>query len=161
MRTLRFVITLVATAICITGGSVAAAATATSVVVVSVQFSSRTSLKVSADTLQFDLSTPGDTATAAIDFSAAVRTRTSAEVLLSVEQVRGVPGPGGASDVDSALTFSGQGNGTVDGALGGMAPAVAARWTGSGLRDGRLVFALRAGAPGRYVVPVRFVLSAP
>jgi hypothetical protein len=128
---------------------------------VSVQFSSRTSLKVSTDTLQFDVAAPGSAATADIEFTAAARTHRSAEVLLSVEQVRGVLGPGGAADVESALTFAGQGNGTVSGTLGVVAPTVAARWTGSGLRDGRLVFALRASAPGRYVVPVRFVLSAP
>jgi len=160
MRTLRFV-ALVAAATSIAGGSAVAADSATSTVVVSVRFSSRTALKVSADTLQFEVATPGGAATAAIDFSAAARTHTSAEVLLSVEQMRGVPGPGDASEVESALTFAGEGNGTVDGTLGAAAPAVAARWTGSGLRNGRLVFARQAGAPGRYIVPVRFVLSAP
>jgi hypothetical protein len=161
MRTLRFVVALVAAGTSITGGAAVAADSSTATVVVSVQFSSRTSLHVSTDTLQFDVSTPGDAATAAIDFSAAARTHTSAEVLLSVEQVRGVAGSGGARDIESALTFAGQGNGTVGGALSAVAPAVAARWTGSGLRAGHLVFSLRTCATGRYVVPVRFVLSAP
>jgi hypothetical protein len=141
--------------------STASAAETTTSVVVSAQFSSRTTLKVSTDILQFDVANPGDPATAAVDFSAAARTHSGAEVLLSIEQLRNVEGPGGASDLESSVTFVGLGLGTLDGALGVARPAVAARWSGSGLRQGRLLFALRAGASGSYTVPVRFVLSAP
>jgi hypothetical protein len=38
---------------------------------------------------------------------------------------------------------------------------VAGRWIGSGLRTGRLTFALRSAVAGTYSLPVRFVLSAP
>ena len=40
-------------------------------------------------------------------------------------------------------------------------PSVAARWNGSGRRNGRLVFTLRAPTASAYTVPVRFVLAAP
>ena len=158
---MRVVIPLVAAVMSAAAGSAAAADAATATVVVSVHFSTRTSLRVSSDVLKFDVAAPENAATATIDFSAAARTHTSAQVLLSVEQMRGADGPGGASDIESALTFAGEGNGTVGGAVSALAPTVAARWTGSGVRDGRLVFALRAGASGRYAVPLRFVLSAP
>jgi len=140
---------------------VSAAETASTSVVVSARFSSRTSLRVSNDVLQFDVVSPGDTATTVVDFSAGVRTHAGAEILLSVEQRRGVEGPSGAGDVESSVSFAGQGNGTLDGALGASSQVVAGRWTGSGLRQGRLVFAMRAGASGTYIVPVRFNLSAP
>jgi hypothetical protein len=153
MRTLRVVVALLGAHMSVAPNSAAAADTATANVVVSVQFSSRTSLRVSGDLLQFDVAATGAAATAAIDFSAAARTHASAEVLLSVEPTRGADG--------TALTFAGEGNGTVDGALSALAPTVAARWTGSGVRNGRLVFALTGGAAGRYVVPLRFVLTAP
>jgi hypothetical protein len=153
MRTLRVVIALLSAVMCVAAASASAADAATATVLVSVQFSSRTLLRVSSDLLQFDVAAPGTAATAAIDFSAAARTQASAEVLLSVEPTRGADG--------AALTFAGEGTGTVDGALSALVPTVAARWTGSGVRDGRLVFALRAGASGRYVVPLHFVLSAP
>jgi hypothetical protein len=152
MRPLR-VIAVLGALLSVAANSAIAADAATATVLVSVQFSSRTSLRVSSDLLQFDVAAPGAAATAAIDFSAAARTHAGAEVLLSVEPTRGADG--------AALTFAGEGNGTVDGALGAVAPTVAARWTGSGVRNGRLVFALRGGASGRYVVPLRFVLSAP
>ena len=141
--------------------STASAAETTASVVVSAQFNSRTTLKVSNDILQFDVARPGDPVTVSVDFSAAARTCSGAEVLLSIEQLRSVEGPVGAGDGESSVSFVGLGNGTLAGALGAARPAVAGRWSGSGLRQGRLLFALRAGASGRYTVPVRFVLSAP
>jgi hypothetical protein len=138
-----------------------AADTATAAVIVNAQFSSRTSLKVSTEILQFDVATPDQPATAAVEFSAGARTPAGAEVVLSVERVRGVEGPGGAADVDASLTFSGESDGTLGGAVATGGPTVAGRWIGSGIRNGRLVFELRASASGRYTVPMRFVLSAP
>lgn len=135
--------------------------TATGVVVVSANFGSRTSLRVSTELLQFDVSAPGQPATAAVTFSVGARTRTGAEVVLSVEPMRAIDGPGGAADVESSLSFAGEGVGTTAAHVSGTHPTIAGRWSGSGLRTGRLVFALRAGAAGTYTVPVRFVLSTP
>jgi hypothetical protein len=141
---------------------VSAAETAASSVAVSAQFSSRTSLRVSTDLLRFDVADPDRSATAAVEFSAGARTYSGAEVVLSVEPLRAVEGPGGAADdVPSSVSFSGEGAGTMAGALSSSSPSVAGRWLGSGLRQGRVVFALRAGLSGSYSVPVRFVLSAP
>ncbi len=137
----------------------ASAETASSTVAVSATLSARTSLRVSADLLQFDVTDPSRPAVMAVDFAAAARTRPGGEVMLSVEPMRAVGGPGGAADVDSALSFTGEGAAAAGSALD--RPAVAGRWVGSGLREGRLVFALRAGASGSYSVPVRFALSAP
>jgi hypothetical protein len=141
--------------------SASAADAVTRSVVVTAQFSSRTSLRVSTEVLRFEVTPAGGPATAAVDFSAGVRTQSGAEVMLSVER-RSADGAGGGTDAATPITFAGQGSGTLDGSLDSTsARAVAGRWTGSGLRHGRLVFALHAGAPGAHTVPVRFVLSAP
>jgi len=159
---------LLATAFVISLASLASASDrATVTVTVSAQFNSRTSLKVSTQLLQFDIAAPGQPATAVVDFSAGARTRSGNDVVLSVEPARGVEGPGGAADVESSLTFAGEGDATMAGHVGPAGPAgpagpsIAGRWTGSGLRTGRLVFSLRAGASGTYTVPMRFVLSTP
>ncbi|OFW07272.1 MAG: hypothetical protein A3H96_17275 [Acidobacteria bacterium RIFCSPLOWO2_02_FULL_67_36] len=135
--------------------------TANSTVVVTAQFSTRTSLKVSTELLRFDVADPAQAGTAVVDFSAAARTPSGADVVLSVEPLRGIEGPGGAADVDAALSFSGEGAGTLAGAIDVSRPSVAGRWSGSGMRTGRLVFALHATAAGSYTLPVRFVLSVP
>jgi hypothetical protein len=127
---------------------------------VQAQFASRTSLSVSARVLQFDVTEAG-VATVAIDFAAGARIASGGEVVLSIEPERAIAGPGGAADVETALSFEGHGAGTLAGALAPHAPAVAGRWSGSGLRTGRLIFALQAAAPGYYSVPLRFVLSTP
>ena len=134
---------------------------ATASVAVSAQFSSRTSLKVSSQLLQFAVTAPGEAALATVEFSAGARTRPAGEVVLTVEATRAMDGPGGAADIDTAVTFSGEGEGTTAGALGSAAPSVAGRWSGSGLRTGRLTFALRSAVTGSYSVPLRFVLSTP
>jgi hypothetical protein len=59
------------------------------------------------------------------------------------------------------MTFAGEGDGLLAGVVVNGAAAVAGRWTGSGLRTGRVLFSMRAAAAGTYTVPVRFVLSAP
>ena len=139
-----------------------AADTVTTSVVVTAQFSSRTSLRVSTDVLKFDVAAAGEPATADVDFSAGARTHTGGEVMLSVERRRSAGGAGDGTELESFVSFSGRGNGTLDGSLdSASSQAVAGRWTGSGLRHGRLVFALHTGAPGSHIVPVRFILSAP
>ena len=111
---------------------VSAAETAASSVAVSAQFSSRTSLRVSTDLLRFDVADPDRSATAAVEFSAGARTYSDAEVVLSVEPLRAVEGPGGAADVPSSVSFSGEGAGTTAGALSSSSPTVAGRWLGEG-----------------------------
>jgi len=120
----------------------------------------RTSLKVSSELLQFEVAQSGGTATAAIDFSAGARMSSGADVVLSVEPLRAVEGPGGAADVESSVSFAGSGPGLLAGALAGDT-AIVGQWRGSGLRQGRVVFTLRANASGTYTLPVRFVLSTP
>lgn len=138
-----------------------AEASATTSIAVTARFSSRTSLKVSSQLLQFSVTAPGEAALATVEFSAAARTRPAGEVVLTVEAVRAMDGPGGAADIDTAVTFSGEGEGTAAGALASAVPSVAGRWSGSGLRTGRLTFALRSAVTGSYSVPLRFVLSTP
>jgi hypothetical protein len=126
-----------------------------STVAVVAGFGSRTSLKVSSQILQFAVSDPDEPAVAVIEFSAGTRTQSGADVLLTVERLPSMDCPDG-----TALTFVGEGPGTSAGTLDPVAPTIAARWTGSGLRTGRLKFVLHT-SPGTYTVPVRFVLSAP
>jgi hypothetical protein len=96
-----------------------------------------------------------------VEFVASARTHGQGEVVLTVEPVRGIEGPGGASDLDAAVAFSGDGAGTQTGLLRTADPVVAGRWTGSGRRTGRLRFSLNTDTIGAYSLPVRFVLSAP
>jgi len=128
---------------------------------VNVNFAARTSLKVSSHLLQFDVTQAGATATAAIDFTAGARMPSGSDLVLTVEPLRSIDGPGGAADVETDLSFSGEGAGLMAGALSSSAHAVVGRWQGSGLRTGRVVFKLRANAAGSYSLPVRFVLSTP
>lgn len=119
---------------------------------------SRTSLRVSTSTLSFVVPADGDTVTASVDYMAAARTQRDAQVVLSVELLRSIDGPGGAADAETTLS--------VDSDIAGSqqmssTPVRAARWTGSGLREGRLTFRLAAAAPGVYAVPVRIVISVP
>jgi hypothetical protein len=121
-------------------------------------FSSRTTLQVSADLLVFPVTTASAPVTASIDFVAAARTRAGAPVMLSVESVGGSEGP---NTPDASLSFNGEGEGTNAGTVSTDSPTIAGQWIGSGVRRGRLVFALRANATGNYAVPLRFVLTAP
>jgi hypothetical protein len=160
MRCLRTLAVAVLVALGLTPAS-AAADQATASVVVMAQFSSRTSLKVSARLLQFDVASPSQAASAAVEFSAGARTDSGAEVMLSVEPERAVDGPGGAADVETSLTFTGEGQGTLAGSIASHGPTIAGRWSGSGIRTGRLIFSLRAATAGSYTLPVRFILSTP
>src|SRR4029453_12084998 len=111
-----------------------AAETACSSVTVVATFSSRTTLHVSSDVLQFDVVNADAPASASVDFVAAARTHDGGPVVLSIEPVRQM-GSGGAA---SSLSFSGDGAGTKSGALSVDTPTVAGQWIGSGVRRGRL-----------------------
>jgi hypothetical protein len=126
-------------------------------VVVNANFSTRTSLKVSSQMLQFAVPSGDETAGVEVDFTAAARTRAGGEVILLVESLGPIDdGSEGSADV----TFTGEGQGTNRGSLVVDGATPVARWIGSGLRTGRLTFTLRAVA-GRYTLPVRFLLAAP
>ena len=129
-------------------------------VAVSADVRSRTSLTVSARVVEFEVRDPYEESVAVVEFAAGARTRAGEQVVLTVEPLRAVEGPGGAGDPETSLSFRAEGDGTTSGTFG-SAPAVAARWTGSGKRAGRLFFSLRASAPGRYSLPLRFVLTVP
>jgi hypothetical protein len=135
--------------------------TKTVVVQANASVGSRTSLTVSSQQLEFVLTDSKQPAVATIEFVAGARTHAGAEVVLTVEAVRSLEGPGGAADVDAAITFSAEGEGAIAGTMSPATPVIAGRWTGSGRRTGRLSFALRAGVPGTYTMPLRFILSAP
>ena len=154
---MRSLSTAVVTAAVLSVATVASAESATTTLVVSAAFNSRTSLNVSTDVLQFDVGSASDSAVTTVEFSARARTAGGAQVVLSVERLDEVPQLRG----QSSLTFSGVGDGTLSGAVAPTGLTVVSRWSGSGLWHGTVVFALRDSAPGKYVVPVRFVLSAP
>jgi hypothetical protein len=124
----------------------------------------QTSLYVSTPLLRFDVPAAGtlDRRQTTVEFTAAARTARAGEVVVTVEPAGPMEGPGGAADVEDAVSFSGDSDGTLSGVVtpGGM--QVAARWTGSGVRHGRLVFTLsRSAQAGSYVLPVRFLLITP
>ena len=159
MRNSRLLLTVLALALSATAA--AAEEVATSSVSVNLNLGTRTSLKVSSQVLRFDVTTAGEAATAALDFTAGARMPSSSDVVLTVEPLRGMEGPGGAADVETGLTFTGQGAGVLAGSVGMSQGTVVGRWQGSGLREGRLIFTLRVNAAGSYLLPVRFVLSTP
>ena len=153
---------LAATCAVLSGGTAHAQhAYASTTVTATATFAPRPTLTVSSHLLQFRIE-PGTTqAQAAIDFTAAVRARPGAEVLLSIEAAKAIQGPGGAADVDVAVTFIGEGDGTLAGTLETNRSVVAAQWSGGGQRRGRLIFTLRASAPGDYTLPVSYSLDTP
>jgi hypothetical protein len=125
------------------------------------ELSSRTALTVSTDVLRFDVTASGFPAVMSVEFIAGARTGAGGEVVLTVEPVRQVEGPGGSGDAGISVAFAGDGQGTHAGLLRAAEPVVAGRWTGSGRRTGRLRFSLGTATVGTYTLPVRFVLSAP
>ena len=133
--------------------SVLFAESAHATVTVSAVIGGRTSLRVSHQT-QLQPEGSGGAPSAVVEFTAGARTRAGAEVVLSVERLG--DRPAGAESV----RFTGQGEGTSDGVLAAQ-PAVVARWTGSGLRRGRMVFAMPARDAGTAAACLRFVLTVP
>ena len=134
-----------------------AAETACGSVTVVATLSSRTTLQVSSDLLAFDVASTETPATASVDFLAAARTHAGSPVVLSIEPDHEATSEGALS----SLTFNGEGAGTTSGTVRAEAPTVAGQWIGSGVRRGRLVFALRSSTLGTHIVPIRFVLTAP
>jgi hypothetical protein len=141
--------------------SAAGAEVATASVTVNLTLGTRTSLRVSTHVLRFEVTQPGADATAALDFTAGARMSSGSDVVLTMEPLRDVGGPGGAADVETALTFTGEGDGVLAGSVAMSQGTVVGRWQGSGVREGRVLFTLRANAAGSYSLPVRFVLSTP
>ena len=131
------------------------------IVVASATIAPRTSLKVSTHVLEFRIEPGATESVATIEFTAAARALAGSEVLMSVTADGGLTGPGGAADVDAEVVFSGDGAGALSGTLNPGEAAAAARWTGGGVRSGRVVFKLRASTPGDYRLPVRFAISVP
>ena len=124
-------------------------------------FAPRPTLTVSSPVLRFRIERGETQAEAAIDFTAAMRAMPDAEIVLTIEAARAIQGPGGAADVDAVVTFTGEGDGVQTAALEANRSVVAARWSGGGQRSGRLLFTLRASAPGVYTVPVSYLLGTP
>ena len=118
-------------------------------------------MKVSARSLEFRIEPGSSEAVAVVEFTAAARAVPGADVLMTVAADGGLTGPGGAADVDAEVTFSGDGSGTLTGAVTLAETTTTARWSGGGVRNGRLVFTLRASTPGIYTLPVRFAVSTP
>jgi hypothetical protein len=135
------------------------AAQTTAGATVSATFQTRSSLAESSPTLTFEVTDPDRPAIASIDFVAAARAPAGAEVRLIVEAAASVTGPGGPGV--ARLALDGGSEGVVIADLPPSVQQTAARWTGSGRRAGRLVFALQASAPGRYSVPLRLAVSVP
>jgi len=116
----------------------------------SVTFAQRTSLRLSTDVLRFDVTDAATPATATLDFSAGARTASGDEVRLVIDTLSNLPG--------TLMITDGTG-GIKSGEASPIMPTIVARWTGGGLRSGRLTFALRCGIPGRYAVPISLRLS--
>jgi hypothetical protein len=100
-------------------------------------------------------------AVAALDFSAGARMPAGCDVVLTVEPLDTIDRIGGAARAGADLTFRGEGDGMLAGSIAAAQGTVVGRWQGSGLREGRVIFTLRANAAGSYSLPVRIVLSTP
>ena len=136
------------------------AATHAADLTVCVQVRPQTSLRVSSAVLRFEVSPATPSPHVLVEFRAAARTARQGVTLLVVTPTGALQGPSGA---DVAVVFTGAGEGSASGFLsvtGG--PQVVARWTGSGVRQGRLTFMLSgAVVPGWYVLPLDFALTTP
>ena len=116
-------------------------------------FAPRTALSVSTRTLHFVVTDGLTPATASVEFSAAARTSADGTVTLMVDAADTAGLPSGVS-----LEIVSGPEGVVPGALSSQQPVVAGRWTGSGVRNGRITFQLRA-QPGSYDIPVALFLQ--
>ena len=155
MRNSRLLLAGAMIAVCASAAH-AAEDVATASVSVNLNLAPRTSLKVSSRVLQFEVIRAGELATASLEFSAGARMPAGSDVVLSVEALSA-----GGADAEMDLTFAGEGAGTLAGSIVSSQSAMVGRWRGSGVRDGRIVFTLRANAAGSYAVPLRLVLSTP
>jgi hypothetical protein len=96
-----------------------------------------------------------------VEFEARARTWTGGEVILTVQALREIDQLGGQGGGGVVVEFAGTDPGVLSGVVRNT-PQVAARWMGSGVRQGRLTFTARTetGLQGG-VLPLRFVLSLP
>jgi hypothetical protein len=129
-------------------------------ITMNVSLAARTSLKVSSRVLQFDVTRPDEAATAALEFAAGARMPAGCDVVLTIEPLQAVV-DGTVAAAVTDLRFVGEGTGMLSGSIAADRSTIVARWQGSGLREGRLLFTLRARAAGSYSLPVRLVLSTP
>jgi hypothetical protein len=124
-----------------------------------------TSLRLSSSELRIEAKRSGDTGpmiVGSVDYLAFARTHTGGDVVLTVEAERSLDElVGGAADGATMIEFGGTGVGALTGVLHTV-PEVAARWQGSGRREGRLTFTMRGQGPtSDALMPLRFVLSTP
>jgi hypothetical protein len=150
---------------------------------VTVAFAPRSTVTASSPVLLFDVRDPAMPAMATLDFVAAARTASGGEVRLIAElgacgpgagecasetrrgmgprahETDGLSGAAGPAGPEARIALEGGPDGTVAGELDPAGPALAARWTGSGRRTGRLMFSLRASSPGTYAIPVKLSVS--
>ena len=153
-------ILLIAALFCSAMPSQATTECAPASVKVTAQLSSRTSLRVSNDLLQFEVVYPTQPVIVSVGFAAGARTFPDGAVLLSFEMVEDIRELDGLHHGDATLTLMNEDGGTLAEVKAGV-PTTIRRWVGSGLRTGQLVFALRAETAGRYMVPIRVTLTAP
>ena len=154
-------LSLVLSTLAIAAPRAAAEDVASKNITINVNLATRTSLKVSGGVLRFDVTQPNAIATASLEFSAGARMPAGCDIVLTVEPVRGLEGPEGTPAGSADLRFTGEGHGLLAGSIAFGQSTVVGRWQGSGLREGRVVFTLRASASGSYTLPVRVVLSTP
>jgi hypothetical protein len=120
---------------------------ASAAVAASAAIGARTAFHPSTETLIFHVTDQDVPAEATVTFTAGARTGPGNEVVLSV-----------STDMSAQLVVT-MADGTR-GALRANESVIASRWLGGGRKQGAIVFQLR-GAPGTYVIPVRFALSVP
>lgn len=114
-----------------------------------VTFKQRTSLQLSTNVLRFDVNDTAAHATATVDFTAGARVSPSDQVELVFEPIDSVSGV--LAVVEGPM-------GTISGDVPAKATVVA-RWSGGGLRAGRLTFRLTGVARGHYEVPFSLRLT--
>jgi len=145
------------------GASLAAAQQAARSLVIGATVAHVSSLRLSSSALHVGHVAGGsELVLGTIEFDASARTRTTGEVILTVEALRDPDTlTGGPSGGDVVVEFGGSSDGVVPGVLS-TGPQVAVRWTGSGVRHGQIVFTLRSQASTvGGTIPLRFVLATP
>ncbi len=140
--------------------SAGARATDAGRVMLVVDVRSRTSLQVSTSELRFDVVDEAATPRVEVDYRAAARTRSDHPVMLTVDPAGEVRTLDGESVRGLAVRLEAAGARDTTLAAGGS--HIVARWTGSGVRSGRVAFTLLgAHKPGVYLLALKFALSVP
>jgi hypothetical protein len=115
----------------------------------------RAHVRASTEVLRFDVTSGSAAAIAEVTFHAAARAAATDELVVSVEQTADTAGPGGSSADAVRVEVEGDGPGALRGQLSRIEPVAASRWTGGGVRTGKVSFRLVAETPGIYAVPIR------